>query len=78
MYDALTLNIEAAVEVTGILQEVPECKTAPGGHELNADYWRGLGTIPGGSDAFMDQVNKVLYSLILGPTVLRQRRCIFV
>ena len=62
------------MEVTGILQEVPEGKTAPGGHELSADYWRVLGASPGGSDAFTNQVNEVLYSLIPGPTVLRQRR----
>ena len=68
----LTLNTGATVEVTRILQAVPEGKTVPGGHALNMDYWCVLGTSPGGSDMFMNQVNEVLYSLILGPTVLRQ------
>ncbi|KAF8589480.1 asparaginyl-tRNA synthetase [Ramaria rubella] len=58
IYDALTLNLEAAVEVTGILHEVPQGKTAPGGHELSVDYWRVLGASPGGSDAFTNQVNE--------------------
>ena len=60
------------MEVTGTLQAVPEGKTVPGGHELNADYWHVLGASPGGSDVFTNQVNEVLYSLILGPTVLHQ------
>ena len=60
MYDTLTLNTEATVEVTGTLQVVPESKTMPGGHELNADYWHVLGASPGGSDVFTNQVNKVL------------------
>ena len=75
MYDTLTLNTEATVEVTGTLQVVPEGKTVLGGHKLNADYWHVLGTSPGGSDVFTNQVNEVLYSLILGLTVLRQQHC---
>jgi asparaginyl-tRNA synthetase len=54
----MTLSTEATVEVTGMLQEVPEGKTAPGGHELSADYWRILGPSPGGPDAFTNRVNE--------------------
>lgn len=46
----------------GTLQEVPEGKTAPGGHELLADYWRVLGPSPGGAEAFSNRVAEVLRS----------------
>ncbi|KAF8525974.1 asparaginyl-tRNA synthetase [Hysterangium stoloniferum] len=57
-YQALTLNTEATIEATGILQEVPEGKKAPGGHELIVDYWRLLGSSPGGPDSFSNQVTE--------------------
>ena len=58
-YDALTLTLESSVELTGTLQAVPEGKTAPGGHELVVDYWRVLGTAPGGDEAFSNKLNEV-------------------
>ncbi|KAK2466592.1 hypothetical protein APHAL10511_000850 [Amanita phalloides] len=57
-YDALTLTLESSVELVGILQPVPEGKTAPGGHELIVDYWRVLGTAPGADDAFTNRLNE--------------------
>jgi hypothetical protein len=58
-HDALTLAVEAAVQITGVIQEVPEGKTAPGGHELVADWWTLLGASPSGDDAFTNKLNAV-------------------
>ncbi|THV06175.1 asparaginyl-tRNA synthetase [Dendrothele bispora CBS 962.96] len=57
-YDALTLTIESTVELTGLLQAVPEGKTAPGGHELTVDYWKVIGAAPGAEDAFTNRLNE--------------------
>ncbi len=58
-YDAPTLPIETSVELVGTLQAVPEGKTAPGGHELVIDYWKIIGSAPGGEDAFTTRFNGV-------------------
>ncbi|KAF5354919.1 hypothetical protein D9756_005667 [Leucocoprinus leucothites] len=57
-YEALTLTIESTVELVGTLQQVPEGKTAPGGHELIVDYWRVIGAAPGADDAFTNRLNE--------------------
>ncbi|KAJ1547143.1 hypothetical protein HK096_004178 [Nowakowskiella sp. JEL0078] len=56
-YDALTLTVESTIKVYGTLRELPADKTAPGGHELVADYWEILGKAPGDSDAFTNKLN---------------------
>lgn len=58
-YDALTLTLESSVELVGTLKEVPDGKTAPGGHELVVDYWKVLGVAPGADDAFTNKLNEV-------------------
>ncbi|KAF5384475.1 hypothetical protein D9757_006476 [Collybiopsis confluens] len=57
-YQALTLTLESTVELIGVLQAVPEGKTAPGGHELTVDYWKLIGAAPGAEDAFTNRLNE--------------------
>ncbi|KAI8375884.1 hypothetical protein BD560DRAFT_349598 [Blakeslea trispora] len=54
--DAVTLSIESTITVYGIINELPEGKTAPGQHELTADYWEVVGKAPSGDEAFTNKV----------------------
>ena len=71
-FEALTLTIESTVELVGKLQEVPDGKSAPDGHELIVDYWRVLGAAPAAEDAFTNRLNEVLSPLFLDPLLLPQ------
>jgi len=54
-YDAIMLSTEATVRLWGTLAEVPQGKTAPGGHELSCDYWELVGSAPaGGADSILN------------------------
>jgi len=58
VYDFKVLANEATIEVFGILQEVPEGATAPGGHEIIVDYWRVIGHAPTGDEAYLTRFNQ--------------------
>ncbi|KAG8191410.1 hypothetical protein JTE90_010585 [Oedothorax gibbosus] len=59
-YEALTLSTEASITVYGILNKVPEGKSAPGGHELQCDYWQLIGDSPsGGIDNVLNEESHV-------------------
>ncbi|XP_054160585.1 asparagine--tRNA ligase, cytoplasmic-like [Oppia nitens] len=47
-YDALVLQTEATVQLYGTLKVLPEGKVAPGGHELQCDYWKLISNAPAG------------------------------
>lgn len=55
-YNAIVLSTESSVCFYGTLNEVPEGKEAPGGHELKVDYWELVGLAPaGGADAILNE-----------------------
>ncbi|KAJ8028991.1 Asparagine--tRNA ligase, cytoplasmic [Holothuria leucospilota] len=59
-YEAVTLATEATVTLFGVLQEVPEGKEAPGGHELKVDYWELVGASPpGGADNLVNEESHI-------------------
>lgn len=55
-YEALVLSTESTILLYGTLQAVPEGKTAPGGVELQVDYWELVGLAPaGGADSILNE-----------------------
>lgn len=57
-YEALTLTLESSIEVYGVIQALPEGKTAPDNHELVADYWVCIGKAPGGEEAITNRISE--------------------
>lgn len=68
-YQTQRLTIESTLTIYGELKELPEGKTAPGGHELVADYYEIVGLAPSGDDAFTNQVQSDT-----DPSILLDRR----
>lgn len=55
-YNALVLSTESSVQLFGTLKEVPQGKSAPGGHEMIVDYWELIGLAPaGGADTLLNE-----------------------
>lgn len=46
------LTTESTVKVSGTVKVLPRGKSAPGGHELIADYWELIGLAPAGGILF--------------------------
>lgn len=55
-YEAIVLSTESSVTLYGTLNAVPEGKSAPGGHEMNVDFWELVGLAPaGGADNILNE-----------------------
>ena len=55
-YNGVILQPESTVTLYGVLSEVPEGKTAEGGHELKVDFWELVHCAPpGGIEAIVNK-----------------------
>lgn len=52
------LSLETTVGVYGVIQPVKEGQSAPGGHELVADYYEVVGVAPSGDEAITNKVQE--------------------
>ncbi|GMM52839.1 asparagine--tRNA ligase [Starmerella bacillaris] len=57
-YQTSELTLESTIEVKGEIKKLPDGKTAPGGHELIADFYRVYGLAPSGEEAFSNRVQE--------------------
>ncbi|XP_019610875.1 asparagine--tRNA ligase, cytoplasmic isoform X1 [Rhinolophus sinicus] len=59
-YNGVVLSTESSVAVYGTLTLTPKGKQAPGGHELNCDFWELIGLAPaGGADNLINEESDV-------------------
>lgn len=52
------LTLESTVTIKGIINKLPEGKSAPGGVELKVDYYEVVGLAPSGEEAFSNKVQE--------------------
>lgn len=52
------LTLESTVQIKGVIEKLPEGKTAPGGVELKADFYQVVGLAPAGEDSFSNKVQE--------------------
>ena len=57
-YQTTTLTLESTITVSGSIKTVPEGQTAPGGHELIADYYEIVGLAPSGDESITNKVQE--------------------
>ncbi|ORY83912.1 cytoplasmic asparagine-tRNA ligase Nrs1 [Protomyces lactucae-debilis] len=57
-YEAQMLTLESTITLYGIISELPEGKSAPGDHELSADYFQLIHSAPGGTEAITNKVSE--------------------
>lgn len=71
---ASELTIESTILIKGVVEKLPEGKSAPGGVELKADYFEIIGLAPSGDDSFTNKVQeKADPSLLLDQRHLAMR-----
>ncbi|KAL7662920.1 asparagine--tRNA ligase [[Candida] zeylanoides] len=52
------LTLETTVAIKGVINKLPEGKTAPGGVELQADFYRVVGAAPSGDESITNKVQE--------------------
>lgn len=52
------LTLESTVRIKGVIEKLPEGKSAPGGVELKADFYEVIGLAPAGEDSFTNKVQE--------------------
>lgn len=52
------LTLESTVTLYGIIKKVPEGKSAPGGVELDVDYYKVVGLAPSGEESFSNKITE--------------------
>lgn len=57
-YQTSQLTVESTLAIKGTIKKLPEGKSAPGGVELDVDYYEVIGLAPSGKDAFTNQITE--------------------
>lgn len=52
------LTLETSVTIKGLVKKLPEGKSAPGGVELQTDYYEVVGAAPSGSESFTNKIQE--------------------